>query len=191
MLGCSGAQRDRIYPHILQRNAEEGVFPAWLRSLNDRNYGFSKWREATLRPPRPQPDRVAREAARKRRRSSPVAHSRLERTAGRDGTAACLDRTDLGRGVLPQGPAANGNAPVVPASSGGVAGEVRVPEGRPGGTGEDVTEVGLPGGPAPPGRPAEAPEGLDGHVSFMQIDEEGSSCLGTLQTRRHAGVSEA
>lgn len=176
----------------MQRNAQEGLFPAWLRSLNDRNYSFSKWQEASLRPPRPQPDRMAREAARKRKRFSSGALSSPDGTGSRDCTAAGLDGTDPGHGILPSGPSANGNAPVGPVSGGADVDEVRqVPEGGPGGAGVEGTDRGLCEGAVPPGRPDGALEGLGGEVPVLQQGEEGRSCLGTLQNGRHAEVSEA
>ncbi len=39
-------QREQVYPHIGKVNAEEGVYTSWVRTLTDRNYGFSTWGDA-------------------------------------------------------------------------------------------------------------------------------------------------
>lgn len=40
----------RVYPHIAARDAEAGVNAEWLRSLNERNFKFSRWASMGLRP---------------------------------------------------------------------------------------------------------------------------------------------
>ena len=37
-----------IYPHMVSQDKEEGINAAFLRSLNESNYKFSKWRENDL-----------------------------------------------------------------------------------------------------------------------------------------------
>lgn len=41
----------QLYPHIAQRDGEEQVFAYWLRSLNDRNFHFSQWGQASFQEP--------------------------------------------------------------------------------------------------------------------------------------------
>ena len=41
----------RLYPHIAKRDSEDQVFAYWLRSLNDRNFHFSQWKEAAFKEP--------------------------------------------------------------------------------------------------------------------------------------------
>ena len=40
-----------LYPHIARRDRDEQVFAYWLRSLNDRNFHFSQWSQASFQEP--------------------------------------------------------------------------------------------------------------------------------------------
>lgn len=38
-------KQNHIYPHMAAQEKAEGITANWLRSLNNLNYSFSKWKD--------------------------------------------------------------------------------------------------------------------------------------------------